>query len=89
MSEFLEISRAASEALARSERVCLVTLVRVRGSAPRHNGARMLVWPNGQFNGTIGGGTLEWRAVKDAQAAFASGKKLDALVSVAAVGANG
>ena len=76
MSEFLDISRAASEALTRGETVCLVTVVRVRGSAPRHNGARMLVWPDGKFDGTIGGGTLEWRVVEDAQAAFAKGKSL-------------
>jgi xanthine dehydrogenase accessory factor len=76
MSGFLDISRAASEALARGETVCLVTVVRVRGSAPRHNGARMLVWPDGKFDGTIGGGTLEWRVVEDAQAAFAKGKSL-------------
>ena len=74
MSEFLDISRLAIEALERGERVCLATVVRVRGSAPRHDGARMLVWPDGKFKGTIGGGTLEWRVVEDAQAALVADK---------------
>lgn len=76
MSEFLDITRQATEALKRGERVCLTTVVRVRGSAPRHNGARMLVWPDGNFKGTIGGGTLEWRVVEDAQAALTADKGL-------------
>jgi xanthine dehydrogenase accessory factor len=71
MSEFLEISRAAIEALARGETVCLATVVRVRGSAPRHMSARMLIWPDGKTFGTIGGGTLEHRVIGDARAALA------------------
>jgi len=73
MSEFLDISRTASEALGRGEMVCLATVVRVRGSAPRHTGARLLVWPDGKFHGTIGGGTLEWRVIEDARAALVEG----------------
>ncbi|MBI3362330.1 MAG: XdhC family protein [Chloroflexi bacterium] len=74
MSEFLDMTRAASEALNRGETVCLATVVRVRGSAPRHTGARLLVWPDGKIHGTIGGGTLEWRVVEDARAALAEGQ---------------
>jgi xanthine dehydrogenase accessory factor len=74
MGEFLDISRAAAEALARGETVALATVVRVRGSAPRHISARMLVWPDGRAYGTIGGGTLELRAVADAQAALGAGQ---------------
>lgn len=47
MSEFLDIAQAASTALAQGETVCLATVVRVRGSAPRHTGARLLIWPDG------------------------------------------
>ncbi len=74
MSEFLDIARAASKALSLGETVCLATVVRVRGSAPRHSGARLLVWPDGKFHGTIGGGTLEWRVMEDARAALAEGQ---------------
>ncbi len=73
MVEFKEVARAALRAVERQERVALATMVRVRGSSPRHTGARMLVWPDGRIVGTIGGGTLEWRVVEHAQAALAEG----------------
>src|SRR5580704_9784722 len=49
----------------------LVTLAEVRGSSPREPGARMMVRPDGGFSGTIGGGTLEWMALAEAQALLA------------------
>ncbi|HSM40734.1 MAG TPA: xanthine dehydrogenase accessory protein XdhC [Afifellaceae bacterium] len=44
----------------------LVHLARVRGSAPREEGAAMLVGESG-LTGTIGGGELEYRAIADAR----------------------
>jgi xanthine dehydrogenase accessory factor len=55
------------EALARYGRAALVTVVATKGSAPREAGARLVVLPDGTFSGTIGGGTLEWRAIALAQ----------------------
>jgi xanthine dehydrogenase accessory factor len=52
-------------------RAALVTVAATRGSSPREAGARMIVTPGGAFTGTIGGGTLEWRAIAMAQAALA------------------
>jgi xanthine dehydrogenase accessory factor len=49
----------------------LVTLAEVRGSSPREAGARMVVRPDGGFSGTIGGGTLEWMALAEAQSLLA------------------
>ena len=49
----------------------LVTLAEVQGSSPREAGARMVVRPDGGFTGTIGGGTLEWIALAEAQALLA------------------
>ncbi|MGH2626031.1 MAG: XdhC family protein, partial [Anaerolineales bacterium] len=65
MIEFERIHRAASDSLARGEPVALATVVRVRGSAPRHDGARMLIWRDGRIDGTIGGATLEQRVIVD------------------------
>jgi xanthine dehydrogenase accessory factor len=45
----------------------LVTVLAARGSVPREAGARMIVRPDGRFHGTIGGGTLEWQALAEAQ----------------------
>lgn len=47
-------------------RCALVSVVKTEGSAPRDAGARLVVTPEG-FHGTIGGGTLEWRAIAEAQ----------------------
>ena len=53
-------------------RCALVTVVDVRGSAPREPGARMVVAPDGSFRGTIGGGELEWQAIGAARDALSS-----------------
>lgn len=45
----------------------LVSVIRTEGSAPREQGARMVVGRAG-FHGTIGGGALEWKALAMAQA---------------------
>jgi len=44
----------------------MVSVTRAEGSVPREEGARMVVTANG-FHGTIGGGTLEWKALAEAQ----------------------
>ena len=49
----------------------LVTLPRTGGSTPRDTGAWMVVRPSGRFNGTIGGGALEWEAIGHARDALA------------------
>jgi xanthine dehydrogenase accessory factor len=59
------------DALGRHGRVAMVTVAATRGSTPREAGARLFVHPDGTFSGTIGGGTLEWRAIAVAQAALA------------------
>ena len=52
----------------------LVTLARVQGSSPREAGARMVVRPSGGFNGTIGGGALEFEALAAANGALRRGR---------------
>ena len=52
----------------------LVRVHAVRGSAPREEGACMVVRPDGAFHGTIGGGRLEFDALADAQTAMAEGR---------------
>jgi xanthine dehydrogenase accessory factor len=74
MNEFVHVARASVEAMERGEPVALASIVRVRGSSPRHTGTRMLIWPDGRFVGTIGGGTLEWRVIEHARTALAEHK---------------
>jgi xanthine dehydrogenase accessory factor len=45
----------------------LVTIINAEGSTPREAGAWMIVTPAG-YHGSIGGGTLEWHAMAEAQA---------------------
>ncbi|CAN5118919.1 xanthine dehydrogenase accessory protein XdhC [soil metagenome] len=49
------------------EPMALVSILATEGSAPRGPGTRMIVTASGQ-QGTIGGGTLEFRAVEQARA---------------------
>ena len=48
----------------------LATLVNTAESTPRNIGARMVILPDGQIFGTIGGGTLERKVMIDAQKLF-------------------
>lgn len=52
----------------------LVTIIETQGSIPRHVGSKMIVWPNGEIIGTIGGGQMEMRVIQDAQAAIKEGQ---------------
>ncbi|MEO6607728.1 MAG: XdhC family protein, partial [Aestuariivirga sp.] len=53
--------------LEHGEPCVVVTVERAEGSTPREEGAAMAVTSQGYF-GTIGGGTLEWHALAEAQA---------------------
>jgi xanthine dehydrogenase accessory factor len=55
------LSQAVDRAQA-GERLALVTVLAVRGSAPRHAGTKMLVSADGAITGTIGGGRIEQEA---------------------------
>lgn len=57
------------------ELCALVTVATARGSTPRETGARMVVWADGRFSGTIGGGTLEFEALRWARQALAGGHR--------------
>lgn len=50
-----------------------ITVARVQGSAPREEGAAMLVTHDG-ITGTIGGGALEWEAMRIARRMLAEGR---------------
>lgn len=49
----------------------LATIIACRGSAPRGAGARMLVKADGSVRGSIGGGAMEYQAIKAAAEAMA------------------
>ena len=53
--------------------VALATIVKVSGSVPRHAGTKMLIYPDGDTKGTIGGGEMEARVVQEALEALNDG----------------
>lgn len=50
--------------------VALITVASTDGSTPREAGARMIVTPQGEIVGSVGGGTLEYRLITEAVAAM-------------------
>jgi xanthine dehydrogenase accessory factor len=51
----------------------LCTIIRSQGSTPRHTTSKMLVYPDGRIVGTIGGGELENRVIREAINAVKAG----------------
>lgn len=68
------IYRAISEIEQLNDSAALCTVVQSEGSTPRHVGSKMLVYPDGSFIGTVGGGDLEHRVLAEAGLAIADGK---------------
>src|SRR6266498_1066169 len=67
------IYQALSELEKNNEPAALCTVVKSEGSTPRHVGSKMLVYPNGKFIGTVGGGELENRVLKAARESLQNG----------------
>jgi len=68
------IFKAITEIEENNSSAALCTVVRSEGSTPRHVGSKMLVYPDGKFIGTIGGGELESRVIKTALESLESGE---------------
>lgn len=54
--------------------LALATILEVRGSAPRHAGSKMLVTPDGNSTGSVGGGHPEARALQACKECFTNGR---------------
>ena len=63
-----------AELTERGETAALCTIVQSKGSTPRRAGSKMLVFENGEFTGTVGGGELEHRVLDEAMIVMAEGK---------------
>lgn len=69
----VSIYQALSELERNDESAALCTVIKSEGSTPRHVGSKMLVYPDGTFIGTVGGGELENRVIKAALESIESG----------------
>jgi len=69
MSDWLQ---KANESCERGETFIIATIIRSSGSTPREAGAKMLIFGDGSFHGTIGGGALEKSVLESAHEFFKS-----------------
>ena len=69
----MDFSRVA-ELQALGKEIALCVIVKTTGSTPRRAGAKMIVFPDGQFEGTVGGGEMESLVIKEAIKAIESGQ---------------
>ncbi|HXW76203.1 MAG TPA: XdhC family protein, partial [Candidatus Eremiobacteraceae bacterium] len=69
-----EIEAALARLRARGERIAMATVIAVEGSAPRGEGAKMLVTESGLVEGSVSGGCVESDVAARAQDVLASGK---------------
>jgi xanthine dehydrogenase accessory factor len=70
----MEIINRLAELIKDGKCVALCTVVDSKGSTPRHQGSKMLVFPNGRIEGTVGGGEIENRVVAEALESLNIGK---------------
>lgn len=70
MASFRRIAELEREGV----RAAVVTVVRTTGSTPRSAGARMLVFPDGRIEGSIGGGKIEHSAQEAAKEVLERGE---------------
>lgn len=68
------IYQALSEIEKNNGSAALCTVTKSEGSTPRHVGSKMLVYPDGKFIGTVGGGDLEHRVLDEAWIAISEGQ---------------
>ncbi len=66
--------RAAIKKLTEGESVVLATIVDTKGSTARKAGAKMLMFPDGEFQGTVGGGLIEARTIERAKEILNTGR---------------
>ena len=70
----LKLLRSLVSRIEEGKPLALVTVFETRGSAPRHAGASMVVGPDRQILGTVGGGRVESQAIDAALETLASGQ---------------
>lgn len=68
------VLRALADLSQTGTSAALCTIIQAKGSTPRKAGAKMLVYNDGSFVGTIGGGEIEARVIQEAIHAIQTGE---------------
>lgn len=61
------VSEAIVLVLQENKPAALATVVKTRGASPRRPGAKMIVYPDGNIVGSVGGGEMEMRVIETAK----------------------
>jgi xanthine dehydrogenase accessory factor len=69
----MTIYKAVVELEEKNNTGVLCTIIHSKGSTPRHATSKMLVYPDGHIIGTVGGGEVESRVIKEALEAIKDG----------------
>lgn len=69
-----EVLASLAEIARRGTTGALCTVIRTKGSTPRKEGSKMLVYPDGKIVGSIGGGEVEGRVIQEAIDSLQSGE---------------
>jgi len=70
----VEFAERLHAALRENRSAVMLTVVETRGSAPQEPGAKMLFFPDGSIEGTIGGGAVEYHLMEVGREALKSGR---------------
>jgi len=70
----IDILQRLAELKTAGKPVSLCVVIKTNGAVPRHAGTKMLVFPDGRTEGTVGGGGVEQAALLAALEAFKDGK---------------
>ena len=70
----ISIYQALAELEKSGKSGALCTIIMSQGSTPRHIGSKMLVYPDGSFIGTVGGGEVEHRVLSAVPEVIESGR---------------
>lgn len=70
-----EVLSALAELPKTGTAAALCTIIRAKGSTPRKEGCKMLVYTSGSIVGTIGGGEIEGRVIKEALDSIQTGER--------------
>jgi xanthine dehydrogenase accessory factor len=73
MNDDRVVFEAALTAQREGRAASLVTVIETQGSVPRQSGSKMLIWHDGTFVGTVGGGELEALALREGLVALRDG----------------
>lgn len=61
----MDVFQEALEARKEGKNFAIATIIKAEGSAPRHESSKMIIFEDGSFKGTIGGGILEKKVIEE------------------------